>query len=88
MEKRVESAAKVGLEAVAGNTFEGKVVTLAMSDDGVDFAKTNPDLNPEVVAKLSEVKADIISRKINVVPTYAESVAQGLVPEGLGAMDN
>lgn len=88
MEKRVESAAKVGLESVANNTFEGKVVTLSMSDDGIDFAKTNPDLNPEVVAKLSEVKADIISGKINVVPTYAESVAQGLVPEGLGAMDN
>jgi basic membrane protein A len=88
MVKRVESATVNGLEAVANGSFSGKVVNLSMGDEGVDMATTNPELLPDVVSKIAQIKADIISGKITVVPTYKESLEKGLVPAGLGAMDN
>ena len=42
----------------------------------------------EVVKKVDALKADIISGKIKVIPTYKDALAAGLVPAGLGAKDN
>jgi basic membrane protein A and related proteins len=88
MVKRVETSTKYALEAVSGNAFKGGVVKLAMKDEGVDCATSNPDLSSDVVTKLNAVKADINSGKVTVVGTYAEALSAGLVPSGLGAKDN
>ena len=88
MVKRVESSTKYALNAVVDNSFTGKVVTLSMKDDGVDFATSNKDLASSVVTELKTVKQDIIDGKVKVVGTYQAAKDAGLAPEGLGAKDN
>lgn len=88
MLKRVESAAVIALTDVEKNAFVGKTMTLSMNEDGVDYATTNPDLDPSVAEKLAEIKKDIQAGKINIIPTYKEALAAGIVSEGLGAQDD
>ncbi|MBQ9630911.1 MAG: BMP family ABC transporter substrate-binding protein [Treponema sp.] len=88
MVKRVESAAAYALIAVARDYFTGEVVNMSLHEDGVDFAASNPDLSADVVAKLTDIKANIMNGSIVVEPTYAGALAKGLVPTGLGAKDN
>ncbi len=88
MIKRVETASKYALNAVADGTFKGGAVTLSMKDDGVDCATTNPDLSKDVMARLNYVKGTITSGEKVVIGTYAEALKAGVVPAGLGAKDN
>ena len=88
MLKRVESAAVVALSAVDSGDFSGKIVQLGMAEDGVGFSTSNPELSSAVADKVKAVQEDIMAGKITVYPTYAESLAQGVVPEGLAALDD
>lgn len=88
MIKRVETATKYALTEVQNGTFKGEVVTLSLVNDGVDFSTTNPALRSEVTQRLDTVKRSIISGGTVVVPRYADALAQGLVPAGLGARDD
>jgi basic membrane protein A and related proteins len=88
MVKRVETSTKYALTAVSDKSFKGGVVKLAMKDDGVDCATTNPELSKDVVAKLPVVKDNINTGAVNVIGTYAEALKAGVVPAGLGAKDN
>ena len=88
MIKRVETASVYALKAVEANTYNAGVVSLALVDDGVGYSTANPDLAQPVKDKLEQIKADIISGKIQVIGTYKDALAAGKVPAGLGAKDN
>ena len=87
MIKRVESSTEYALRAVKDGKFEGKVITFDTASDGVGFSVTNPALTPDIVAKVNQVRQDIIDKKITVIPTYAEALAKGVVPANLQASD-
>ncbi len=88
MLKRVENAARYVLDAIEKDDFSGRVVKLSMEDLGVGFSAANPELSASVVEKVKAVQQDIIDGKVTVYPTYAESLQQGVVPEGLSALDD
>ena len=88
MIKRVESSAIYALTAIENGTFKDGVVALDMASDGVGYSTANAELKADVVKKVDALKADIISGKIKVIPTYKDALAAGLVPAGLGAKDN
>lgn len=88
MLKRVESATKYALEQIKANTFKGEVVVFDTKADGVGFSDKNPELGAEIVSKVNEAKAKIISGEIKIIPTYAEAKQAGVVPDNLQASDN
>ncbi|MCR5046722.1 MAG: BMP family ABC transporter substrate-binding protein [Treponema sp.] len=88
MIKRVETSTLIALHEVADGKFSGGVVNLALKDDGVDYSKANKALNIKVVDAIEAAKKDIISGKVKIYPTYKEALAAGVVPEGLGAIDD
>lgn len=88
MLKRVESASEYALKAIANGTFKGEVVNLDMAQNGVGFATSNPELSASVVQKVEAVQKDIMSGKINIYPTYKAARDAGIVPAGLGAIDD
>jgi basic membrane protein A len=88
MIKRVEAASLYALKAAETGTFKGGEVLIDMAMDGADFAKTNPELSPDIIAKIETVKAAIVSGKIKVLGTYKDAQAQGVAPAGLGAKDD
>lgn len=88
MIKRVEAASLYALKAVETGSFKGGEVFINMAMDGVDFAKTNPELSASIIAKVDTAKRDIIAGRVKVVGTYREALAARLVPTGLGAKDD
>lgn len=88
MIKRVETSTLIALNEVASGKFTGGVVNLALKDDGVDYSKANKVFSIKVIDALEAAKKDIISGAVKIVPTYKEALAQGLVPDGLGAIDD
>lgn len=88
MVKRVEAALLVALGDVANNTFKGSRVTLTMTQDAVGYAATNPDLSVAIISQVDAVKKDILSGKVKIYSTYKEALAAGVVPSGLGALDD
>lgn len=88
MIKRVETSTLIALNEIASGTFKGGVVNLALKDDGVDYSKVNKALSVKVIDTIEAAKKDIISGKVKIVPTYKEALAAGLVPDGLGAIDD
>jgi basic membrane protein A len=88
MLKRVESSTLYALKAVQSNTFASKVLVLDMKADGIGYSVRNEELNADIVKKVDAIKKDIIDGKIKVYATYKDALAAGVVPAGLGAMDN
>lgn len=88
MIKRVETSTLIALNEVASGKFTGGVVNLALKDDGVDYSKANKVFSIKVIDALEAAKKDIVSGAVKIVPTYKEALAQGLVPDGLGAIDD
>ncbi len=88
MLKMVENSTIDALTKVKNGTWEGGVVTQNMANEGVGYAKTNSELKASAVAAVEQAKADILSGKIVVNKTYAASLAKGLAPAGLGAIDD
>jgi basic membrane protein A len=87
MIKRVESGAKYALEQVKAGSFKAETVVLGTKEDGVGFSDKNPELGADIVTKVNEAKAKIISGEIKVIPTYAEAKTAGVVPANLQASD-
>ena len=88
MIKRVETSTLVALHEIAEGKFKGGVVNLALKDDGVDYSKANKVFSIKAIDAIEAAKKDIISGAVKIVPTYKEALAAGLVPAGLGAIDD
>ena len=88
MIKRVETSTLIALNEIASGTFKGGVVNLALKDDGVDYSKANKVFSIKVIDALEAAKKDIVSGAVTIVPSYKEALYQGLVPSGLGAIDD
>lgn len=88
MVKRVETSVIMALTDVENGTFNGGVISLNMAADGVGYTAVNEEISSSVIAQVEAVKADIIDGKITIYPTYAEALAAGAVPAGLGAKDD
>ena len=87
MLKRVETASKYALEAVKNKTFKAEVVVLDTKAEGVGFSDKNPELGADIVAKVNEAKAKIVSGDIKVAATYADAKALPGFPQNLQASD-
>lgn len=87
MLKRVETASKVALERIKAGAFKPEVLLLDTKAEGVGYATTNPELGKDIIAKVEQVRKDIIAGKVKVYPTYAEAKAAKKVPAGLQASD-
>ena len=61
---------------------------LALKDDGVDYSNVNKAISSEVLDAAEKVKSEIISGRVKILPTYKEALDAGLVPAGLGAIDD
>ena len=88
MIKRVETSTKAALQAVKAGTFKSGVVVFDTKIDGVGFSAANPELSKAIVDQVNNVRKDIISGKVKVIPTYSEAKAKGLAPANLQASDN
>lgn len=88
MLKRVETATKVGLEAVKNGTFKGSVVVLDTKAGGVGFSTRNPELGADIVSQVESVRSKIVAGEIKVAPTYAEAKQIPGFPTNLQAKDS
>ena len=88
MLKMVENSTLDALNKVADGTWQGGVVTQNMANEGVGYSTANSELKASAIAAADQAKADILSGKIVVNKTYAESKAAGLAPAGLAAIDD
>jgi basic membrane protein A len=88
MLKRVETGTLYGLNAVRDGSFRGEVITLDMKSDGVGYSTTNPALTADIVRRIEEVKAQIISGQIQVAATNGQAKQLPGFPQDLKAMDN
>ncbi|WP_233163187.1 MULTISPECIES: BMP family protein [unclassified Cohnella] len=69
MVKRVDEAVKLVSKSVIDGTFQGgTVLSLGLKDNGVGLPADNPNLSQEVLDKVEEYKAKIVSGEIE-VPT-------------------
>jgi len=88
MLKRVETASKVGLEAVKNGTFKGSVVVLDTKAGGVGFSTKNVELGADIINQVEAVRAKIVAGEIKVAPTYAEAKQIPGFPTNLQAKDS
>lgn len=82
-----QSASKYALDQVKAGTFKAETIVLDSKADGVGFSDKNTELGADIVAKVNDVKAKIISGEVKVIPTYAEAKAAKVVPDNLQASD-
>jgi len=88
MIKRVETATEMALNKVKDGSFEAKVFVLDTSSGGIGYSDRNPELGAEVIQAVEAAKADIISGKIKVLPTYAQAKTLPGFPQDLKAKDD
>ncbi|MEW6564243.1 MAG: BMP family lipoprotein [Spirochaetota bacterium] len=88
MLKRVETATKVGLEAVKNGTFKGSVVVLDTRAGGVGFSTKNPELGADIVNQVEAVRSKIVAGEVKVAATYAEAKQLPGFPANLQAKDS
>ena len=88
MLKMVENSTVDALNKVAGNKWEGGVVTQNMANGGVGYAKTNPELKKSALDAADKAAEAILAGTIVVDKTYAAAQAKGIAPAGLGAIDD
>lgn len=88
MLKVVEASTLETLSIIEENKFEAGKVVMALSDGGVGYSKSNPELKSSVTKLVDEAAAKIVSGEITVIPTYKDALKAGVVPAGLGALDD
>ena len=88
MLKKVEASLLHCLHAVRNNTFKGEVITFDLAKGGVDYSDTNPALGEDIVARLEEIKQQIINGAIMVAATNAEAKTLPGFPQNLKAQDD
>ncbi|HEY5661915.1 MAG TPA: BMP family ABC transporter substrate-binding protein [Gaiellaceae bacterium] len=67
--KRVDTAVYDAIKLVVDGKFKGGNITFGLKDNGVGIGKISPKVPQSEVAKVNQVRADIISGKINNIPT-------------------
>jgi basic membrane protein A len=70
--KRVDTAVFLAVKSDKDGTFKGGNVTYGLKDNGVALGKISPKVPKSEVAKIQQVRADIISGKIKNIPTVVE----------------
>jgi basic membrane protein A and related proteins len=67
--KRVDTAVFDAIKLVVDGKFHGGNITFGLKDNGVAIGKISPKVPAADVAKVDQVRADIISGKITNIPT-------------------
>ncbi|TML27333.1 MAG: BMP family ABC transporter substrate-binding protein [Actinobacteria bacterium] len=67
--KRVDTAVSDAIKLVVDGKFKGGNIVFGLKDNGVGIGKISPKVPQSEVAKINQVRADIISGKITNIPT-------------------
>jgi basic membrane protein A and related proteins len=67
--KRVDTAVFLAIKRVVDGNFAGGNMTFGLKDNGVGVGKISPKVPKSEVAKVNQIRADIISGKIKNIPT-------------------
>ena len=67
--KRVDTAVFDAIKLVADRKFKGGNITFGLKDNGVGIGKISPKVPKSEVAKVMQIRADIIADKIKNIPT-------------------
>ncbi len=67
--KRVDTAVYDAIKLVVDGKFKGGNIVFGLKDNGVDIGKISPKVPQSEVAKVNQIRADIISGKIKDIPT-------------------
>jgi len=67
--KRVDTAVFDAVKTVTDGTFKGGNIVFGLKDNGVGIGKISPKVPQSEIAKINQVRADIISGKIKNIPT-------------------
>jgi basic membrane protein A len=67
--KRVDTAVFDAIKLVVDGKFKGGNIVFGLKDNGVGIGKISPKVPQSDVAKINQVRADIISGKITNIPT-------------------
>ncbi len=67
--KRVDTAVFDAIKLVVDGKFKGGNITFGLKDDGVAIGKISPKVPKSEVAKVMQIRADIIAGKIKNIPT-------------------
>jgi len=67
--KRVDTAVFDAIKLVVDGKFKGGNITFGLKDNGVGIGKISPKVPKSEVAKVMQVRADIIAGKIKNIPT-------------------
>ena len=67
--KRVDTAVFLAIKSVVDGTFKGGNMTFGLKQKGVGIGKISPKVPQAEVAKVNQIRADIISGKIKNIPT-------------------
>jgi basic membrane protein A len=67
--KRVDTAVFLAIKSVVDGTFKGGNMTFGLKQNGVGIGKISPKVPQAEVAKVNQIRADIISGKIKNIPT-------------------
>jgi len=68
--KRIDVAAYNYIDAKINNKFPGgEIITLTLADNGVGLPEKNPNLTEDVLAKVEQVKQEVLSKTITVPGT-------------------
>jgi basic membrane protein A and related proteins len=67
--KRVDTAVFDAIKTVVDGTYKGGNLTFGLKQNGVAIGKISPKVPKSEVAKVNQVRADIISGKISNIPT-------------------
>ena len=67
--KHVDVAVFKAIQAVKNGTFKGGNVTYGLQDDGVGLGKINPRVPQSEVAKLNQIRQQIVAGKISIPTT-------------------
>jgi len=67
--KRVDTAVFLAIKSVVDGTFKGGNMVFGLKQNGVGIGKISPKVPQAEVAKVNQIRADIISGKIKNIPT-------------------
>ena len=67
--KRVDTAVFLAIKSVVDGTFKGGNMTFGLKQNGVGIGKISPKVPQSEVAKVNQIRADIISGRIKNIPT-------------------
>lgn len=91
MVKVVENSVKDALSRIENGTWDegaANPVEMTLAKGGVGYSDKNPELAPAAKAAAEKASQAIIDGSLKVLKTYKETLAAGIAPEGLQAMDD